>query len=115
MFKEQVNPNDFQFKIEYYGENALPVVSASVHIWRWRAGWEPSYKFTKAILRERSGAQYVQIIICTNDLETALLFYRLIREGAAQYETKCDTYQLENMLGKFERMQEFHTTKQRVK
>lgn len=113
MFKEQVNPNEFQYKIEYYGENGLPVVSASVHIWKWRADWEPSYKFTKAILRERSGAQYVQIIICTNDSETAQLFYRLIREGAVKYETKCDTYLLKKN-GIFERIAEFHIAERRV-
>lgn len=107
MFKEQINPNEFKYKIEYYGLNALPVVSASVHIWKWRAGWEPSYKFTKAMDVTRTGAQYVQIIICTNDTETAHLFYRLIREGAIQYVTKCDLY-LACKRGVFMRIAEFH-------
>lgn len=113
MFKEQVNPNEFQYKIEYYGENALPVVSASVHIWEWRAGWEPKYTFTKAMNTTRTGVQYVQIIICTDDSETAHLFYRLIREGAYQYNTRCETYLLKKDRV-FERMEEFHITKRRV-
>ena len=107
MFKEQVEPNGFQYKIEYYGLNCLPIVSASVHIWKWRAGWEPKYDFTKATLRSRTGVQYVQIIICTNDSETAHLFYRLIREGAVQYDTRCDTY-LAKKNGVFMRIAEFH-------
>lgn len=112
MFKEQVNPNEFQYKIEYYGENGLPVVSASVHIWKWREGWEPKYTFTKAMHTTRTGVQYVQIIICTDDHETAHLFYRLIREGANQYNTRCETYLLKKN-GVFEREEEFHIVRRR--
>ena len=113
MFKLQVNPNEFQYKLEYYGLNCLPIVSASVHIWRWRAGWEPKYTFTKATLRARTGAHYVQIIICTDDSETAHLFYRLIHEGAVQYNTTCDVY-LAKKNRVFMRIAEFHAKERRA-
>lgn len=113
MFKAQVNPNEFQYKLEYYGLNCLPVVSASVHLWKWRAGWEPKYTFTKASLKTRTGQQYVQIIICTDDSETANLFYRLMREGATQYETRCDVY-LAKKDRVFMRIAEFHALERRV-
>lgn len=112
MFKEQVNPNCFKFKLEYYGFNCLPIVSASVHIWKWRKDWEPKYAFTKAILKTRAGVNYVQIIICTDDPETARLFYRLIREGAVQYDTRCDVYLAEKK-GVFMRIAEFHAVERK--
>lgn len=109
MFKEQINPNEYQYKIEYYGLNALPVVSASVHVWKWRKGWEPSYKFTKAITTSRSGAHYVHIIICTDDYGTAHIFYRLIHEFAVRRNDVCQVYFLKKDKV-FERVKEFYVT-----
>lgn len=94
------------YKIEYYGVNGLPVVSASVHIWRWKNGWEPKFTFRKADYTERNGARRVIITLFMDDEYTSTVMYKLIKQGCKQYLTRADVYLVQTELG--QRMAEYH-------
>lgn len=94
------------YKIEFYGNNGLPVVSASIHIFKWKANWNPKYTFRKGDYTERSGLRRVMFLLYFEDEYTATVFYKLIKQGCRQYYTRADVYLVQTELG--ERIAEYH-------
>lgn len=94
------------YKIEYYGTNGLPAVFASIHIWKWKANWEPKYTFKKADFTERNGLRRVMIHLYFEEEYTAMTFYKLLKAGCKQYGTRADVYLVQTELA--ERIAEYH-------